>query len=36
MGRRSLLHVAIQGQDGKDWVLVGGEVTPVMEDSLTL
>jgi trans-2,3-dihydro-3-hydroxyanthranilate isomerase len=36
MGRRSLLHVAIDGDHGKDGIRVGGEVTPVLEGRLRL
>ncbi|MGC2499991.1 MAG: PhzF family phenazine biosynthesis protein [Acidobacteriaceae bacterium] len=36
MGRRSLLHVAILGQDGADGIEVGGYVTPLIEATLRL
>jgi len=36
MGRRSLLHVDIQGKDGADGIFVGGYVTPIIEAVLTL
>jgi trans-2,3-dihydro-3-hydroxyanthranilate isomerase len=29
MGRRSLLHVDIQGEDGTDGIYIGGQVTPI-------
>jgi trans-2,3-dihydro-3-hydroxyanthranilate isomerase len=36
MGRRSLLHVKIQGKDAVDGIYVGGYVTPVVEAVMTL
>jgi trans-2,3-dihydro-3-hydroxyanthranilate isomerase len=36
MGRRSLLHVAIHGQDGADGIEVGGHTTPLIEATLRL
>jgi predicted PhzF superfamily epimerase YddE/YHI9 len=36
MGRRSLLHVAILGQDGADGIEVGGFTTPLIEGTLHL
>jgi trans-2,3-dihydro-3-hydroxyanthranilate isomerase len=36
MGRRSLLHVHIRGDNGKDGIEVGGHVTPVAEGTLTI
>ncbi|MGA7523796.1 MAG: PhzF family phenazine biosynthesis protein [Acidobacteriaceae bacterium] len=36
MGRRSLLHVAILGQDGAEGIEVGGCVTPLIEATLRL
>lgn len=36
MGRRSLLHVTILGQDGADGIDVGGYVTPLIEGTLRL
>jgi trans-2,3-dihydro-3-hydroxyanthranilate isomerase len=36
MGRRSLLHVAILGQDGADGIEVGGYVAPLIEATLRL
>jgi trans-2,3-dihydro-3-hydroxyanthranilate isomerase len=36
MGRRSLLHVAILGQDGAEGIEVGGYVTPLIEATLHL
>ncbi|HEY1808057.1 MAG TPA: PhzF family phenazine biosynthesis protein [Acidobacteriaceae bacterium] len=36
MGRRSLLHVAIHGQDGVDGIEVGGYTTPLIEATLRL
>lgn len=36
MGRRSLLHVQINGESGVDGIEVGGYVTPVAEATLTL
>lgn len=36
MGRRSLLHVAIHGQDGAEGIEVGGHVAPLIEATLRL
>jgi trans-2,3-dihydro-3-hydroxyanthranilate isomerase len=36
MGRRSLLHVAIHGQDGAEGIEVGGHVAPLVRATLTL
>jgi trans-2,3-dihydro-3-hydroxyanthranilate isomerase len=36
MGRRSLLHVEIHGENGADGIYVGGHVTPVIEAVMTL
>jgi predicted PhzF superfamily epimerase YddE/YHI9 len=36
MGRRSILHVLIHGEHGRDGIAVGGHVTPVIEGQLTL
>ncbi len=36
MGRRSFLHVRINGESGADGIEVGGYVTPVVEATLTL
>jgi predicted PhzF superfamily epimerase YddE/YHI9 len=36
MGRRSILHVLIHGQEGRDGIDVGGHVTPIIEGQLTL
>ena len=36
MGRRSILHVHIRGDRGKDGIEVGGHVTPVAEGTLTI
>jgi trans-2,3-dihydro-3-hydroxyanthranilate isomerase len=36
MGRRSLLHVEIQGENGADGIFVGGHVTPIIEAVMTL
>jgi len=36
MGRRSLLHVDIQGENGTDGIYVGGQVTPIIEAVMTL
>jgi trans-2,3-dihydro-3-hydroxyanthranilate isomerase len=36
MGRRSILHVNINGEMGSDGIEVGGNVTPVAEASMTL
>jgi trans-2,3-dihydro-3-hydroxyanthranilate isomerase len=35
MGRRSLLHVLIHGENGKDGIEVGGYVTPLVEATMT-
>jgi len=34
MGRRSLLHVRVQGENGKDGIDVGGFVTPVIDGEI--
>lgn len=36
MGRRSLLHVLVSGEHGRDAIEVGGYVTPVISGSLTI
>jgi trans-2,3-dihydro-3-hydroxyanthranilate isomerase len=36
MGRRSLLHVEIQGESGREGIHVGGHVTPIIEAVMTL
>lgn len=36
MGRRSILHVRIEGDWGSDLIMVGGDVTPVMQGTLTI
>jgi hypothetical protein len=36
MGRRSFLHVEIQGERGADGILAGGHVTPVAEGFMKL
>jgi hypothetical protein len=36
MGRRSILHVVIHGQNGVDGIDVGGYVTPVATGRLTV
>jgi PhzF family phenazine biosynthesis protein len=36
MGRRSILHVRIHGESGADGIGVGGNVTPVIEGTITL
>ena len=36
MGRRSLLHVLIHGENGNDGIEVGGYVTPLVEATMTL
>ena len=36
MGRRSLLHVDIQGKNGTDGIYIGGQVTPIIEAVMTL
>ena len=36
MGRRSLLHVLIHGENGADGIEVGGYVTPLVEATMTL
>jgi trans-2,3-dihydro-3-hydroxyanthranilate isomerase len=36
MGRRSLLHVDIQGENGTDGIYIGGQVTPITEAVMTL
>jgi trans-2,3-dihydro-3-hydroxyanthranilate isomerase len=35
MGRRSLLHVLINGENGADGIEVGGHVTPLVEGTMT-
>lgn len=36
MGRRSILHVLVQGEHGVDGIAVGGQVAPIIEGTLTL
>lgn len=36
MGRRSLLHVEIHGEEGKDGIDVGGDVTPLINATMNL
>jgi trans-2,3-dihydro-3-hydroxyanthranilate isomerase len=36
MGRRSLLHILVHGENGKDGIEVGGYVTPLVEATMTL
>lgn len=36
MGRRSLLHVQIHGEDGRDGIEIGGYVTPLVEATMSL
>ena len=36
MGRRSLLHVDIQRENGTDGIYIGGQVTPIIEAVMTL
>jgi trans-2,3-dihydro-3-hydroxyanthranilate isomerase len=36
MGRRSLLHILIHGENGRDGIEVGGYVTPLVEATMTL
>ncbi len=36
MGRRSLLHVLIHGENGEEGIEVGGYVTPLVEATMTL
>jgi trans-2,3-dihydro-3-hydroxyanthranilate isomerase len=36
MGRRSLLHVEVQGKEAADGIYVGGHVTPIAEAVMTL
>ena len=36
MGRRSVLHVKILGDQGRDGINVGGYVTPIVEAVMTL
>ena len=36
MGRRSLLHILVHGEDGADGIEVGGYVTPLVEATMTL
>jgi trans-2,3-dihydro-3-hydroxyanthranilate isomerase len=36
MGRRSLLHVDIQGENGADGIYIGDQVTPIVDVVMTL
>ena len=36
MGRRSLLHVELRGENGSDGIYVGGHVTPIIEAVMNL
>jgi predicted PhzF superfamily epimerase YddE/YHI9 len=36
IGRRSILHVQINGNQGADSIEVGGHVTPIAEGTMTL
>lgn len=36
MGRRSLLHVELRGENGTDGIYVGGHVTPIIEAVMNL
>jgi hypothetical protein len=36
MGRRSILHILVHGEQGANGIEVGGYVTPVIEGVLTL
>jgi trans-2,3-dihydro-3-hydroxyanthranilate isomerase len=36
MGRRSILHILVNGEDGCDGIEVGGYVTPVVTGALTI
>jgi predicted PhzF superfamily epimerase YddE/YHI9 len=36
MGRRSVLHILVHGEDGADGIEVGGNVTPVGRGTLTV
>jgi len=36
MGRRSILHIQIHGENGVDGIEVGGHVTPIIEGVMTL
>jgi trans-2,3-dihydro-3-hydroxyanthranilate isomerase len=36
MGRRSMLHVEIDGQNGANGIYVGGHVTPIVKAVMTL
>jgi trans-2,3-dihydro-3-hydroxyanthranilate isomerase len=36
MGRRSLLHVEVRGNEAADGIFVGGHVTPLVEAVMTL
>jgi trans-2,3-dihydro-3-hydroxyanthranilate isomerase len=36
MGRRSILHVEIHGENGSDGIYVGGHVTPIIEGVMSL
>jgi predicted PhzF superfamily epimerase YddE/YHI9 len=36
MGRKSILHVQINGDQGAEGIEVGGHVTPVAEATMTL
>ncbi len=35
MGRRSLLHVLIHGENGTDGIDVGGHITPLVDATMT-
>jgi trans-2,3-dihydro-3-hydroxyanthranilate isomerase len=34
MGRRSILHICIHGENGQDGIDVGGQVTPLAEATM--
>jgi predicted PhzF superfamily epimerase YddE/YHI9 len=36
MGRRSILYIQINGQEGADGIEIGGYVTPVAEATMTI
>jgi trans-2,3-dihydro-3-hydroxyanthranilate isomerase len=36
MGRRSILYIQINGEDGADGIEIGGYVTPVAEATMTI
>jgi trans-2,3-dihydro-3-hydroxyanthranilate isomerase len=36
MGRRSILHILVHGEGGKDGIEIGGYVTPIIEGVMTL